>query len=490
MVCAIEDAGFEIRDSIQWIYGSGFPKSKSMRDIDRPELGTALKPAHEPIVLARKPLSESSVARNVLEHGVGALNIDASRIGTTDTIEQSGETVTMGRETIAEGYDRPGRTMYRTDKPKERSGPANASGRWPANLILSHHEGCVPIGTRRVKGIGGGDQTKGPYTSETTWNTSSTPASNRNGYADPDGYETIEGYECQPDCPIFLLDEQSGPLQRDKHKPGKTYNNKPGTASFGLERNIGAWPKPYEDPAGSGASRFFKTFGGSDDSFAGNTSVSRRDGGGGDADISNPTRQIDLPQFTPDAEPGFFYNAKASRSERNAGLEGMPFRNRSDANKMMGEAGPMKTGSGNERTTTFQNSHPTVKPLALMRYLVRLITPPGGTVLDPFAGSGSTICAAVLEGFEGIGIEREIEYVEIARRRVEHWSLPESERQKTRTPARKRTTYGFKSTDVLRRCPEHGAAIPSGATTYRCGCAKVWTSADAVEVAVEDGRLF
>jgi site-specific DNA-methyltransferase (adenine-specific) len=90
------------------------------------------------------------------------------------------------------------------------------------------------------------------------------------------------------------------------------------------------------------------------------------------------------------------------------------------------------------RTKPRTNAHPTVKPIALMRYLVRLITPPGGTVLDPFAGSGSTICAAVLEGFTGIGIEREPDYVEIAKRRVEHWSLPEEAR--TRRPNKPKQT--------------------------------------------------
>ena len=82
----------------------------------------------------------------------------------------------------------------------------------------------------------------------------------------------------------------------------------------------------------------------------------------------------------------------------------------------------MKTGAGNERNNKRKNIHPTVKPIDLMRYLIRLITPKGGTVLDPFNGSGSTGCAAALERVDYIGIEREAEYVEISRARIAHWS--------------------------------------------------------------------
>ena len=111
----------------------------------------------------------------------------------------------------------------------------------------------------------------------------------------------------------------------------------------------------------------------------------------------------------------FFYTAKASRSERNKGLDGMP-ESRSDYR-------PNDTGDGSfvdrlHGSNGRQNHHPTVKPLDLMQWLVRLVTPPGGTVLDPFMGSGSTMVAADREGFDGIGIELDPEYVEIARRRV------------------------------------------------------------------------
>jgi site-specific DNA-methyltransferase (adenine-specific) len=85
------------------------------------------------------------------------------------------------------------------------------------------------------------------------------------------------------------------------------------------------------------------------------------------------------------------------------------------------EDGTLLTGSGNERNPLRANHHPTVKPIKLMRYLVRLVTPPGGIVLDPFMGSGSTGCAVVQEGMQFIGIDLNPEYVEIAEKRIAHW---------------------------------------------------------------------
>jgi site-specific DNA-methyltransferase (adenine-specific) len=124
----------------------------------------------------------------------------------------------------------------------------------------------------------------------------------------------------------------------------------------------------------------------------------------------------------------FFYTAKSSRAERNAGLEGMPELSRAErTGRQMGNNSELSlNGSGNPVNGTGMrnpsaNHHPTVKPISLMRWLVRLVTPPGGIVLDPFAGSGTTGCAAALEGFQFIGIEREAEYVAIAERRIAHW---------------------------------------------------------------------
>lgn len=128
----------------------------------------------------------------------------------------------------------------------------------------------------------------------------------------------------------------------------------------------------------------------------------------------------------------YFYTPKASKAEREAGLEG--FEKRRTGVLDATTDGPMKTSAGNERTTKRANTHPTVKPIELMRYLVRMVTPPSGTVLDPFAGSGSTLCAAALEGFEHIGVEREEEYVAIARARVAHWTAEREREAMEREP--------------------------------------------------------
>ena len=111
----------------------------------------------------------------------------------------------------------------------------------------------------------------------------------------------------------------------------------------------------------------------------------------------------------------FFYCAKASKQDRDEGCGELPL---SDCGMMEDDNYPIKTGSGNLRETKRHNNHPTVKPTALMRYLCRLVTPPGGTILDPFMGSGSTGKAAALEGFNFIGIELEKEYAEIAGKRI------------------------------------------------------------------------
>jgi len=260
LAVAIEDAGFEIRDQIQWIYGNGFPKSHNLED-DWKGWGTALKPAHEPAVLARKPLC-GTVADNVMTWGCGALNIDGCRVSgapwhrNDNGIGDRGMWAGLGQRHYAEQH---------------------TAGRWPANVILD-------------------------------------------------------------EAAAQVLDEQSGYAKSN----GGIRNNKKVMDMFLLGKNPILALSPYHDSGG--ASRFF-------------------------------------------------YVAKASKAEREAGLD-------SDSDRA--------------------NHHPTVKPIELMRYLVRLVTPNGGTVLDPFMGSGSTGCAAMLEGMDFIGIDITPEYVEIARRRILH----------------------------------------------------------------------
>jgi site-specific DNA-methyltransferase (adenine-specific) len=335
MTVAIEDAGFEIRDCIQWNYASGFPKSLDVskaidkqagatrdsgariwqggkrsggiiKDDECHELtskriiydspstdlakqwhgfGTALKPANEPAVLARKPLS-GTVADNVMTWGCGALNIDGCRVG-SDIVGWQGAQGGSIDETQSQGRN------YRM-----KSGePRPVSGRWPANVIFDEEA-------------------------------------------------------------AQMLDEQSG--QSVSKSGGKSGSN----------ANPMSWHESNAD----------------------RPRVGHSDSGGASR---------------------FFYVAKASRAEREAGLDGMEVK----------KSGAMSGAEYREDRPTNHpmraNHHPTVKPITLMRYLVRLVTPPGGVVLDPFMGSGSTGCAAMLEAMQFIGIELNAEYLEIARRRIE-----------------------------------------------------------------------
>jgi len=301
LVCAIEDAGFEIRDTIGWVYGQGFPKSKSMRDIGMPGWGTALKPAMELICVARKPLSEKTVAANVLRWGTGGLNVDGCRIpgGMDDTPESWAQKGAGGRPG-ANGYA--GQFSAGMKEAYARGDIPLPSGRWPANLVLDE-----------------------------------------------------EAAAC--------MDEAVG----DGSAGGTPPRRPP------VENWSGGW-RGNDNPTG----------------------VGRTTGG--------PSR--------------FFYCAKASRREREAGCEGLG----EIVGKRTQDGGDDTRGRPEIRT---RNHHPTVKPLALMRWLCRLVTPPGGTVLDPFAGSGSTLIAAGLEGFLYLGCEKDEEYVRIADARIAHWLTQE-----------------------------------------------------------------
>ena len=337
LACAIEDAGWEIRDCVMWVYGSGFPKSHDVsKAIDkeagaerekewkrytantmaaaydqRPWLdearknggrmidttnpatdaarqwsgwGTALKPAWEPIIVARKPLV-GTVAENVLAHGTGGINVDGCRV------ENGGDDLSR-KATPAKGWK----------NSSKLNGSMNddwKKGRWPANLIH-------------------------------------------------DGSEEVVG----------LFPETTGKIGMTQH--------------------------------GSGTNTKYGKFARTDQSFVND----------GVIDFGSAAR--------------FFYCAKASKADRDDGCEGL-------------DVVRVKMNNGNDAdgdpvsdrfTKMARNHHPTVKPTALMRYLCRLVTPPGGVVLDPFTGSGSTGKAAIIEGFRFIGIEREAEYVEIAKARV------------------------------------------------------------------------
>jgi len=247
-------AGFEVRDQLMWIYGSGFPKSHNLKG-EHEGWGTALKPAHEPIVMARKPLV-GTVAHNVTTHGTGAINVDGCRVG-SEPISQHGRT-----------GDRYG---FASPEPAGRAWV----GRWPANVL---HDGSP---------------------------------------------EVVAGFQV------------TGPS-----KSGRRGERAGTVTNFGGSDGV----RGHDDTGGSAAR--------------------------------------------------FFYSAKASRAERERGL----------------------THTKGER----RNIHPTVKNVAVMRWLVRLVTPPAGVVLDPFTGSGTTGIACALEGFDFVGCELSPEYAEIARARIAH----------------------------------------------------------------------
>lgn len=373
MACAIEDAGFEIRDSIHWVYGSGFPKSLNIsKAIDKAAgakrevvgrakgvvsngggrynwhaegtegsggeydltvastneaqqwegWGTALKPAHEPVVVARKPLS-GTVAANVLKFGTGGMNIDGCRVPSNDGYEKAWD------RPVSTNIGADGQGNYISDGSQHTidiSANKPEGGRWPANIVFDEAASAAL------------DQQSG----ETSYN--------------PKGTYGIQRGDQSKDTPVAFA------VRKD------------GDGVFG-----------YGDRGG--ASRFF----------------TQADWGA-----------EDWP---------FIYQSKPSKKERNAGLGELeekvkPYGNR-EIEDIPEDGDPL--GSVNDRFTPkpAANYHPTVKPVALMSHLVRLVTPPNGTVLDPFAGSGTTLVAAVLEGFNAIGCEMTDEYLPIIRGRVE-----------------------------------------------------------------------
>ena len=253
MVCAIEDAGFEVRDCIQWLYGSGFPKSKSMRDIDRPELGTALKPSHEPIVLARKPLAAPTVAANVLEHGTGALNIAQTRVGEHDYTQE---------QWTQKGASRTTGSTYGTHRASDTPLPA---GRWPPNLCLTHSAGCVKVGRKRVRPTGGRNPTE---RNGKMWLGSMSNTDTNTGYADADGMEEVDDWQCEEGCPVKALDSQAGERKSGggvKSKAGRQLKNY-GIYGECTPTQDKTGPQGLEPDTGS-ASRFFPVFAYEQDDF-------------------------------------------------------------------------------------------------------------------------------------------------------------------------------------------------------------------------------
>lgn len=302
---------------------------------------SALKPSTEPIVLARKPIEKGlSIVENVLKWGTGGINIDGCRVGNiANTIRP------IGKSLIG--------TFQLNQKTHEISG-RNDVGRFPANTILSHHPECECKGLKKVKGVTGG---KNDIIVDSKFGQVSNIAQKPFDYADENGQETIEIWDCHEDCPIKIMDEQSGQTKSQRSERGNI-----------VENNV------------------YGKYNLKDDTLRGHT-----DSGGASR---------------------FFYCAKASKSERNYGLKGFEEKRPDDRSaKDMGVFDEKGVGKQS-------NFHPTVKPVKLMQYLVRLITPPNGIVLDPFCGSGTTGIACKLEDFNFVGMEQDPEYHKIAEARI------------------------------------------------------------------------
>lgn len=351
MTCGLEDAGFEVRDSIAWLFAQGFPKSMNLgkaidraagaqrevighvgaadpKTVDRNALdyggstgkaknglkdgyeltkpatelaeqwsgwGTALKPGHEPIAVARKPL-DGTVEENVRRWGIGALNIDRCRLEVTDTDYERNASGDRGHDD--------NRTRQH-EAFKMTAGKSSDIGRWPANVALSEYASAI-------------------------------------------------------------LDAQAG------------------------DRKSGA------NPTRRTSEKFQKVFG----KFKG-------------AEVCDPARGAEV-----GGASRFFFVAKPSRLERDFGCDSLPMRTPGECTERTEGSAGITPYAGAGRSGGGRNSHPTVKPVSLMRWLIWLVTPEGGVVLDPFLGSGTTGMAAVVDGYTFIGIEREEQYLQLSDARI------------------------------------------------------------------------
>ena len=329
--------------------------------------GTALKPANEPIVLARKPLEKGlSIAENILKWGVGGINIDASRIG----FSQDDPNLRPNSPNHKFNEDNSGFNMHNSDSTRATQdlGFHNSQGRFPANIILTHHEDCECKGTKKVNASGGGQAN---HIGKDINNTILGKGYKRGEglpYGDENGQEEVENWDCHEDCPIRILDEQSGVRKSGiavkRNLDGRTYNE---------NQNWGLKAQKRED------------FGYTDKGGA-----SR-----------------------------FFYVAKASKAERNKGLKDFEEKIMEGRDEGQDE----RSVAFKARPTPMANIHPTVKPIKLMQYLVKMVTPPNGIILDPFCGSGTTGVACKIEGFNFIGLEQDAEYSKIAEARINNYKL-------------------------------------------------------------------
>jgi site-specific DNA-methyltransferase (adenine-specific) len=416
---AIEDAGFRLHPAIfAWVTGQGFPKSTRIdRQVWNKETGEwrfnswgeargrdgnhahmqklpptllagiteghryglqAMKPALEPIIVFQKPYSGKPV-ECITATGAGALNIDQARIGLNGDSWSFSHTAKTSRSAGIMG------NITGTRKGTESAHP---SGRWPANFALVHHPACKRVGEREVRGSskpGGIRNTALGLMDDDAWEPKPTVMT---GYANANGLETVAAYDCHPDCPVRKLGEQSGERtsgrfttrkHRYKGDDGNTWNMEPD-----------------------------------------NYTIAGCTGG----DTGTAARFFYQAMWNLEHADPVLYCAKASRKERDAGLDGMDLQ---VGGGMQGTADQtLKTGSGNIRNNKMRNPHPTIKPLALCKWLATLLLPPAEytprRLLVPFAGVATEMIAAGLVGWEDVlGIELLEKNVEIGRARYKHW---------------------------------------------------------------------
>jgi len=457
LACAVEDAGFEIRDKIEWLYGSGFPKSldaeravametcaqpgrhyssnlprgEKRRPGDHvcPEtetsrrfegMGTALKPSHEPVCVARKPMA-GTLARNLLRLGTGALGVEATRVAFAGTGDES---EAKGKNQHADFGSGPMTNRVYGEWKEDRPNWA-PTGRWPPNVVLTHSPECERKGTKAVPaGSHYPDERLTGY--GRNLGRGSGGAWRYDGEGPRPETELVEDWACAPGCPVAEIDRQSGVSESTPH----SHDGRVSSHVYGGGAGMGDTGAVSEYADEGGASRFFPRFGWDDE------------------------------------ERSLIYAPKASRSEREAGLgpgTGFapgPMAGRGDGENPVGfrcrkcgrwkvSGSPCACPEPDFEGLPFDrprvaNIHPTVKPIALMRWLVRLVTPPGGAVLDPFAGSGTTGCGAVPDGFRFVGIEADEPYSRLATARIRYWEsrppalVPSHRLLRARTPGQLR----------------------------------------------------
>jgi site-specific DNA-methyltransferase (adenine-specific) len=322
--------------------------------------GTALKPAWEPVIVAMAP-RDGTFANNALKWGVAGIWIDGGRLG-LEGIEHHNTPSKSGL----------GKHRVYGDSTREQGANSptryDAKGRWPANFALVHHAECERVGTKRVKPLEGHRPNPVAVQSDGQIKfTEKAEGYQKMSYTDPDGMEEVAAWKCHPDCPVTMLGQQSGLL-----RTGAQHTSSLGQDSHQLCYGDG-W---------------------------------RRSGQGASANSVGTAAR-------------FFYCAKASRSERDMGLNGEPMVSHAAYGDFKGTDDHASNLRGHQR-----NTHPTVKPLGIVEYLCKLtMTPARGVVFDPFIGSGTTAIAAKKLGRHYFGCDINPEYVEMARKRLSQVQL-------------------------------------------------------------------